>query len=511
MTDLVVELIYSALMIINLILLVPVLFRKNKVKIDYVYLIMSTLIIVWQIIEIVISLSTNAHLVAFLYMARLVAIVFIPIAFFYLVALFYDKARKVPRWYSYTLFIGAVAVSLLALTSGMHGFFWVDGLKIVSLDPLLTIEGTPNFGYLVAFIFTQIPVLGVLVTVLSQYKKLPAIYHSSVTILLWCLVAYTLMVAIYLSGILEGLGLDASLIGVCVVNFFLYLAIMSKDEADYLKVWQSDVYNYLDEAVLILDEKSKIIDANQIAKKIFAGVDIVLENKDHQELLTEITIADNIYLRHLENGNRTTYSEDLYLTNGEYPAIYEVKRSTIHKLKTTGSGEFIILGEVTRNRLYIERLQGLAGVDTLTGLANRFSYEQILHDWDTPQNLPLSIIMGDLNDLKKLNDGFGHQAGDGLLKTAAGILKQNCPDDGIVARVGGDEFVILAKNCTNEKAQSIIADIKKGVAQTNGLPHAISIALGSATKNEVSENMNALYIQADERMYANKKDKGVLA
>lgn len=79
----------------------------------------------------------------------------------------------------------------------------------------------------------------------------------------------------------------------------------------------------------------------------------------------------------------------------------------------------------------------------MTGLYNLRFYEEELTRLDTAGNYPLSIVMGDVNGLKLINDSFGHAAGDELLRKASEIIRKGCRADDKVARIGGDEFVLI--------------------------------------------------------------------
>jgi PAS domain S-box-containing protein len=81
--------------------------------------------------------------------------------------------------------------------------------------------------------------------------------------------------------------------------------------------------------------------------------------------------------------------------------------------------------------------------DHLTRLFNRRHFDQSLIDMDRPHNYPLSLIMGDLNGLKLINDAFGHAVGDTMLIDVASILRDQFGSQGMVARLGGDEFGVL--------------------------------------------------------------------
>ena len=83
---------------------------------------------------------------------------------------------------------------------------------------------------------------------------------------------------------------------------------------------------------------------------------------------------------------------------------------------------------------------------------------------DTPRNLPISIIVGDINSLKLVNDIFGHIFGDMLLKKVAKTMKRVCRADDIIARWAGDEFVLLLPRTSSLEARKIVERIKSEIS-----------------------------------------------
>lgn len=142
--------------------------------------------------------------------------------------------------------------------------------------------------------------------------------------------------------------------------------------------------------------------------------------------------------------------------------------------------------------------------DKLTGLYNRRYYEEVIKRLDTKGNLPISIIMGDVNGLKLTNDGFGHEVGDKLLKKIADILKSECRKDDIVARVGGDEFIIVLPETSIEETEKIVDRIKVKCNKEKEEPIKPSVSIGFSTKDDVAQDINTIYKVAEDNMY-NKK------
>jgi len=147
------------------------------------------------------------------------------------------------------------------------------------------------------------------------------------------------------------------------------------------------------------------------------------------------------------------------------------------------------------------RIKYLSYRDQLTGLYNRRFYEEELYRLDTEKNLPLSIAMGDVNGLKLTNDAFGHVAGDLLIKSVASILKRESRNEDIVARIGGDEFVILLPGADARCAEAIIDRINAAMANEKADNIIISISIGIAVKQDVSESIHDVFKKAEDAMY----------
>jgi diguanylate cyclase (GGDEF)-like protein len=143
--------------------------------------------------------------------------------------------------------------------------------------------------------------------------------------------------------------------------------------------------------------------------------------------------------------------------------------------------------------------------DSLTGLYNRAFLDAELELATCGRQFPVSVIVADLDGLKRINDTLGHEAGDALIKGASAVLQMAFRGNDIVARTGGDEFVILLRGMGQLEAGIALERIRSCMATYNSDSgeRLVSMSLGTATAESGEEIPQALK-KADELMYADK-------
>lgn len=167
----------------------------------------------------------------------------------------------------------------------------------------------------------------------------------------------------------------------------------------------------------------------------------------------------------------------------------------------------ITLDNITDKWIMQEKIRYMTFHDNLTGLYNRNFLEEELIRLNTERQLPVSIIMADLNGLKTINDILGHVDGDLLLKAFAHQLKETCREEDIIARFGGDEFLVFLPATSETSVLHIIQRIRQGCTRTITPLGPMSVALGHYTKVSFEETMEAAIMRADESMYRDKEQQ----
>ncbi|RDY25578.1 diguanylate cyclase [Romboutsia weinsteinii] len=160
--------------------------------------------------------------------------------------------------------------------------------------------------------------------------------------------------------------------------------------------------------------------------------------------------------------------------------------------------------DITERKNIEERLRYLSEIDILTGLYNRYSFEEKIKELNHEKYHPLGIIMGDVNGLKIVNDTFGHLEGDQLLKDMSDVLKKVCDGKGYVFRWGGDEFIILIPNCNEIQCEETIENIIYECNQSTYKYVRLSIALGEAVKLDLKEDIYECIKKVEDKLYRQK-------
>jgi diguanylate cyclase len=155
-------------------------------------------------------------------------------------------------------------------------------------------------------------------------------------------------------------------------------------------------------------------------------------------------------------------------------------------------------------------LLNLSITDPLTGLLNRRKFEEVLVNEVARARRygPLSLLMIDLNLFKQVNDRYGHQAGDEMLKGVAQLLKSSCRDTDACARLGGDEFAVILPHTDSAAAEVVRNRILKQASHTSvpvgGQELPMSLSIGMASLVEARDAVT-LVAAADADMYRVKE------
>lgn len=171
-------------------------------------------------------------------------------------------------------------------------------------------------------------------------------------------------------------------------------------------------------------------------------------------------------------------------------------------------GVVMVFRDISQDKAQQQQILYLSYHDPLTGLYNRRFLEEKLKSMDTKSHLPLAVVMGDVNGLKITNDVFGHEAGDLLLKKVAETFHETCRKGDVLARWGGDEFLLLMPRTSLKEAEHFIGRVKRGFEKKSEGTLQLSVSLGCSVKNTEKDDLQRALREAEEWMYHQKLLEG---
>ncbi len=264
------------------------------------------------------------------------------------------------------------------------------------------------------------------------------------------------------------------------------------------------------DAVISCDSKANIVFMNKVAelltgwdKKEAVGQPI----EAIFDIVDEATMekSENIVMNVLLSGKILELTEKTILFTKERIEV-PIEDSVAPIFQENGEivGAILVFRDVTEKKRSLKNIEYLSYHDKLTGLYNRRFYEEELKRMDHKRNLPLSLIMADVNGLKLVNDSFGHEVGDELLIKTASVISKVCRSNDVSARLGGDEFIIILPNSDEADTVKVMERIQSYLKKkkVNGLD--ISLSLGAETKTVMEEDINAIFKNTEEHMYRQK-------
>ncbi|PUU93174.1 PAS domain S-box-containing protein/diguanylate cyclase (GGDEF) domain-containing protein [Halanaerobium congolense] len=276
-----------------------------------------------------------------------------------------------------------------------------------------------------------------------------------------------------------------------------------------LNQYYSKMVDSLPAGIMIINQKGQILKVNDAIESMTGySKDELVGNS----IFETVVLAENIEkakkdIQKIISGKTLTHEVITSKKNGEtsYSRMHE-KRI---KLPNGESGIISIQSDVTDKVESENKIKYASYHDSLTDLYNRSYIEKQIQKINREEKLPLAVIMADLNALKLINDSYGHHQGDKLIIKTAKILKSSCRGEDLIARWGGDEFVIILPQTDLKAVKKVVQRIDRKIADEylnfeNGNKLPLSTALGYAVKKYNYQDFFDILNEAESKMYKNK-------
>ena len=241
-------------------------------------------------------------------------------------------------------------------------------------------------------------------------------------------------------------------------------------------------------------------------------------NKEKKDWDSELHIPMPRYRETLENYRKrivkmdmarfSPYSENIIIMgNAKKEKHYLMNLHEVGN-KSRKFGHILETAEVTPLYMALRYFENIAYIDTLTGLYNRNAYLSYVKQNITEHNMPMLILISDIDYLKKINDTYGHLVGDELIIAIANVIKKEAPNNAFVARIGGDEIVMLLPGGDEAAAEDFVKNVTDELQEIkHELFGSPSISWGYSLMMSTDESYNDAFGKADAMMYGFKRTR----
>ncbi|MFA5014915.1 MAG: HD domain-containing phosphohydrolase [Actinomycetota bacterium] len=295
------------------------------------------------------------------------------------------------------------------------------------------------------------------------------------------------------------------------ISFSLYYVNSSRAMTSKNKILEN-----IGDAVFLFNNDSQVVELNNLAN------DIIEEGCKYDKIRNNdinYVIGKLSYLTHekeelkklsnaLLNFEIENFEIDMELQIGKRVRYYNIRASTVFNYYRKIMGKLLILNDITIRKEKEKQLYYQSYHDRLTNVFNRYFFEEELVRTDKKKQLPICIILGDINGLKIINDTFGRVKGDEFIKKTAGILKHSLYDKGVLCRYGGDEFAIILQKTTKEDALKLINKMLRDCKKNSNAIVPLNITFGFSVKTSSDQNINDVVKEAQNTMYEYKLSEG---
>ncbi|MBP7342154.1 MAG: diguanylate cyclase [Smithellaceae bacterium] len=418
------------------------------------------------------------------------------------------------------LFALPLLSDILVATNEWHGLIW-SRTDYVSIGPLLTLRVEHGFWFYIAALYNYALMLGGAWIIFRAFLRSSGVYRRQASWILAGVLFPLIGNIVYLFKLFPGLVKDYTCFGLFFSMICFYIGTFRYRLLELLPIARAIIIEQMREGVIIIDSDATILDLNPQAQKIVAPKQ-PLAGRPFADVAS---LCPDLYRVCTEMMERRKAGEKsgpdgppgIELSDGETQRYFDVECLPI--IRNHGSvGELITLHDSTDRVMLLRRIEQLAQTDELTGLYNRRYFLEYLKceiERSKRYGKALSIGILDIDFFKRVNDAYGHPAGDAVLARFGEILAASLRESDVVARLGGEEFGVLMPETSARAAYSVCCRLRERIEQQVTLPLvaeegkiiSFTVSIGVAgTEGSHVLDVRDLFEKADKALYRSKNE-----
>ncbi len=448
--------------------------------------------------------STSLEQMKFWLRIEYLALPFIPV--FVLLMSFEYVGQKLKQWIQYVLFMIPITTIFMQNTNSLHHLYY-SSIKVGSDGPFPILELEWGPWFYVHSIFLFLCMIMAIIVLLMHFKKPSFRFRMQILLMVAGLIIPILASYLYLNG-LSPYGIDMGPVSMSITFIFHGVALVSFQMFNVAPIARDKVFESMKEGVIVLNQNEVIVDYNKAISHVLPK----LNPRDIGRSIADVLQMEPQLAEIICDAQECDYK---ICIEGKL-AYFHISFSPVQNKKNLYIGKIITFVNVTERVEMQEKLKQLASMDGLTQVLNRTFFmkkAEVIINTPAITRGSISIIMFDIDHFKKVNDTFGHEAGDRVLGHITNITKGIIRVTDVMGRYGGEEFILCLPNTTSPKAFEIANLIRQKISEQhmsiNGKEVQITSSFGvSNTRLQAEDNdslLLALIRQADQALYGAKK------
>lgn len=395
------------------------------------------------------------------------------------------------------LIILALLTLFFKVTNNYHHIFYSQMSTVSAYGHMLALNSKGPWYFVHIASFYIVMTFGIVVFFLD-WKKSGYKLNSPLFWLFLSPVMPGLLLLTTLSGVTPPM-LDLTPFGLAASSGLVFITLFQCDFLELNEKIKDTALSEIREGLLVLDEKNRLAYFNKAGSGFFHWLDTSLIGKE---------------LSYIGEGKLILeHSEDQF----EFAIIREDKsiclelRKSMLKEREKVLGSVYVIQDITDQKQSLQALKHLASFDVLTNLYNRRKLmEEALQELNNKKIMRVAVLMMDIDRFKKINDLYGHLAGDEVIKEIAAVCKEKIEKIGIIGRYGGEEFFALISNIDTDRAYEIAEELRAAVEALrvfyNEETLRVTISIGLITEETSSSplDLDELINKADRELYSAK-------
>ncbi|WP_092235112.1 histidine kinase N-terminal 7TM domain-containing diguanylate cyclase [Desulfobacula phenolica] len=451
-------------------------------------------------------MSVNLESMLFWSKFQYIGIPFIPGLLIIFTLCYTGYGEKVTCIRSLLFFIVPFISFVARWTNQYHQLFYKNPAVFNShFGPMLSFEA--GIFYFINVIYLLYALSYCTVLFIKYFFKTAFVYRMQTLLIMVALILQWFTLLIYLGGIAPKY-FDINPYMFTISAILYASAIYWFSLFNIVPVARDVVFDEMNDAILVVNPDLQLIDFNKRCSTLFKSINDKAIGKSLEQLFVfHPEIIDGI-------NNFSIAGLEIILETDTSKVFLKLSLKQIKIINKSHVCTIITFYDITEQRMLMQRLEKLAAIDSLTGVFNRRQFEiqaEIEMRRSIRMNTPLSVLMFDIDHFKNVNDTWGHQCGDQVLKEFAATIAANIRDVDHLGRFGGEEFILIMPE-SNRKVAATISErlrqaIEKMILNLDGNITGITVSIGVAGRwNDENISIDSLIKYADKALYAAKQN-----